>query len=220
IIWDCAVACVVLSVKFHRDVFPPHYLIPAREFGMLAPHSMSYDDLEVAQCDILGALSHSVGCVTPGQYLQDLWLALPSLRTLLAFDKGWETAQEETWAILLEAFMQPGILRFPTSLLTVCALIDGCVDVLIERYKVKFQSSNAFNSRRRPSTGAGSLIRKDRNEDLRRKASKAIHNLKMDMQELLGYTEVCHKLILGLVVLLTISKADVRYCRFWLRSAP
>ncbi|KAH9830610.1 uncharacterized protein C8Q71DRAFT_851168 [Rhodofomes roseus] len=202
VIWDCAVACVVLSVKFHRDVFPPYYLIPAREFGALASHTMSYADLEAAQCDVLDALSHSVGCVTPGQYLHDLWLALPSLRDLLAFENGWQAAQEETWAILLEAFMQRGILRFPTSLLTACALIDGCVDVLIERYKVKVHTANPYKSRRRPSSGAGRLIRKDRNEDHRRQASKAVQSFKLDLQELLGYTE-----------------ADVRYCRFWLRSA-
>ena len=62
--------------------------------------------LQTAQRDIFDALSHSLGSATPGQYLQDFWLALPSLRILLAFDDGWENAQEETWAILLEAFMR------------------------------------------------------------------------------------------------------------------
>ncbi|KZT63485.1 hypothetical protein DAEQUDRAFT_119444 [Daedalea quercina L-15889] len=202
IVWDCAIACVALSVKFHRDVFPPFYMIPAREWGALAPHTISYDDLEIAQRDILDTLSHSIGCVTPGQYLHDFWLALPSLRALLAFDKGWEAAQEEAWAILLEAFMQPDVLRFPTSLLTACALIDGCVDVLIGHYKTKLHASSSFG-RRRPSSGADGPIRKDRNVDLRKRATRAVQNVKMDAQELLGYTEV-----------------DFRYCRFWLRSAP
>lgn len=62
--------------------------------------------LQTAQRDIFDALSHSLGSPTPGQYLQDFWLALPSLKGLLAFDDGWANAQEETWAILLEAFMR------------------------------------------------------------------------------------------------------------------
>ena len=33
--------------QFQRDVFLPNYMIPAREFGALAPHSMTFDDLEV-----------------------------------------------------------------------------------------------------------------------------------------------------------------------------
>ena len=61
---------------------------------------------QTAQRDIFDALSHSLGSATPGQYLQDFWLALPSLRSLLAFDGGWASAQEQTWAILLEAFMR------------------------------------------------------------------------------------------------------------------
>ena len=53
---------------------------------------------QTAQRDIFDALSHSLGSATPGQYLQDFWLALPSLRSLLAFDGGWASAQEQTWA--------------------------------------------------------------------------------------------------------------------------
>ncbi|KAI0729487.1 hypothetical protein C8Q72DRAFT_777920, partial [Fomitopsis betulina] len=188
--WDCAVACVALSIKFHGDVFLPYYMIPAREFGALAPHAMTFDDLEAAQRDIFDVLAHSLGSATPGQYLQDFWLALPSLRALLAFDEGWKNAQEEMWAILLEAFMQTNILRFPTSLITACALIDGCVDVLIERYKVKLHAPRPASSKRRPSTGAGNLMRENRDADLRKKATKAVQGVKMDLQELLGYSEV------------------------------
>lgn len=41
---------------------------------------------QAAQRDIFDVLAHSLGSATPGQYLQDFWLALPSLRALLAFD--------------------------------------------------------------------------------------------------------------------------------------
>ncbi|KZT00176.1 uncharacterized protein LAESUDRAFT_666682, partial [Laetiporus sulphureus 93-53] len=134
IIWDVAVACLALSVKFHRDVFLPLYSIPAHEFMAIAPHSISYDDFEAAHRDVLYALSYSVGSVTPGMYMQELWEALPSLRQALGFDNGWKIAQEETWAILLEAMMQPDVLRFSMSLLTASAMIDGIIESLVHKY--------------------------------------------------------------------------------------
>lgn len=91
------------------------------EFLTLAPHEMSYDDLEVsrtsnhtpsweiraylldfksAQRDILSAFSFSMGSVTPGAYMQELWLVLPSLRGLLAVEGEWEAAQRATWELL------------------------------------------------------------------------------------------------------------------------
>lgn len=85
---------------------------------------------------------------------------------------------------------EPDILRFPTSLITACALVDGCVDVLIERYKVTLCAPRTKSSQRRPSIGAGKLMRKDRDADLRRKATRAVRGVKMDLQELLGYSEV------------------------------
>ena len=85
---------------------------------------------------------------------------------------------------------EPDILRFPTSLITACALVDGCVDVLIERYKVTLCRPRGKSSGRRPSTGAGKLMRRDCDADFRKKATKAVRNVKMDLQELLGYSEV------------------------------
>ena len=86
--------------------------------------------------------------------------------------------------------LEPDILRFPTSLITACALIDGSVDVLVERYKATLCASRAGSSGRRPSTGVGKLIRRDREANFRRKATKAVLGVKMDLQELLGYSEV------------------------------
>ncbi|OBZ66787.1 hypothetical protein A0H81_13268 [Grifola frondosa] len=152
--WDLAVACLTLSVKFHRDVLFPLDVILSNEFLALAPHSMSFEDLEVAQRDILEALSYRVGSATPGSFMEELWFALTSLRKLLDFDEGWKTAQKEAWAILTNALLsesnerpkarcdvvndlttEPDVLRFPISLLTMCALLDGITESLVHKYK-------------------------------------------------------------------------------------
>ncbi|KAF9808129.1 hypothetical protein IEO21_07965 [Rhodonia placenta] len=184
--WDTAVACMALSVKFHRDVFMPLYSINAHEFIAIAPHTMTYDDLETAHRDILYALSYSIGSVTPLAYMQELWLALPSLRKLLAFDDGWSIAQEEAWAILLEALMQPDALRFPVSLLTACATIDGAIESLILKYQSNVRSGGEIGHARRAH--------------FRTKASKAVVTVRLDIQEVLQY-----------------SDADISACRQWLR---
>ncbi|PCH37539.1 hypothetical protein WOLCODRAFT_167571 [Wolfiporia cocos MD-104 SS10] len=186
--WDIALACVTLSVKFHRDVFLPLYSIPANNFMLLAPHSLSYEDLEAAQRDILYTFSFSIGSVTPESYISELWLALPSLRSLLSFDGGWNTAQKETWAVLLEALMQPDVLRFPISLLTASALLDGVIDTLVERYKFE-------------SLVKGGHKLPDSCDAYRKRAVKASAIVALDVEELLG-----------------LSKDDVYNCRRWLRS--
>ncbi|KAJ4485341.1 hypothetical protein J3R30DRAFT_1344387 [Lentinula aciculospora] len=100
--WDVAVGCLALSVKMHRDFLPPLYPIFSFDYEELAPHDMGYGDLEAAQRDILLALSYNLGS-TPQAILDDLWIALPSLRELLDFNEGWSMVLQETWLILFEA---------------------------------------------------------------------------------------------------------------------
>ncbi len=102
--WDIAVACLALSVKFHRDVLFPLDVIYAHEFIDLAvPHKMTFEDLENAQRDVLEAVAYRIGSATPGAFMEELWAALPTLRTLLGFDAGWEGVQKEAWATLCDA---------------------------------------------------------------------------------------------------------------------
>ena len=64
VLWDCAVACLALSVKvghlyfvpsstdvvmqFHRDFLEPLIPVLSREYLRLAPHEISYENLEVS----------------------------------------------------------------------------------------------------------------------------------------------------------------------------
>ena len=57
---------------------------------------------------------------------------------------------------------EPDILRFLTSLITAYALVDGCVDVLIERYKLTLCSTRGKPTGRRPKTSACKLVQTDR----------------------------------------------------------
>ena len=47
IVWDVAISCLALSVKFHRDFLNPLTPIYSRDFLVIAPHPMSHDDFEV-----------------------------------------------------------------------------------------------------------------------------------------------------------------------------
>ncbi|KAI0325722.1 hypothetical protein GY45DRAFT_1216214, partial [Cubamyces sp. BRFM 1775] len=133
--WDVALACLTISIKFHRDVLFPLSVIYAHEFLCLAPHEVEFEDLENAQRDVLEALAYQVGSATPGAFMAELWLALPTLRRLVGFDGGWERVQEHAWEVLCEALQQNEVLSYPISLLTAAAVIGGILEALVQRYK-------------------------------------------------------------------------------------
>ncbi|KAJ3788106.1 hypothetical protein GGU10DRAFT_347011 [Lentinula aff. detonsa] len=134
--WDVAVGCLALSVKMHRDFLPPLYPIFSSDYEELAPHDMGYGDLEAAQRDIFFALSYNLGS-TPQAILDDLWIALPSLRELLNSDEGWGLVLQETWLILFETVSEPEIMDFSLSLLTAAAVIEGLVSALVRHYQIR-----------------------------------------------------------------------------------
>ncbi|KAF9222225.1 hypothetical protein BS17DRAFT_196099 [Gyrodon lividus] len=134
--WDLAIGCLALSVKLHRDVLPPLNPVYAHEFLDLAPHSMSHEDLERSQRDILYALKFSLGSCTPQAVLDELWNALPTLRRAIApIRDGWTAVQRETWEKLFEAVLEPDMLQYPITLLTAATLIDSLVFSLARQYK-------------------------------------------------------------------------------------
>ncbi|KAF8874399.1 hypothetical protein CPB84DRAFT_579837 [Gymnopilus junonius] len=100
-VWTIAVACLAISVKvcpshpglqilselhlqFHRDFLEPLIPVFAKEYLSLAPYSLTHERLETAQRDILSLFDWRLG-VTPQPVMDELWLALPSLRNLLDF---------------------------------------------------------------------------------------------------------------------------------------
>ena len=94
----------------------------ACEYLALAPRRLSYEDLEVlsfltipvfqfvddlssdqtAQRDVLSAFDYSLG-VTPQPVMDELWFSLESLRSLLDFENGWQTAMADAWCGLFDA---------------------------------------------------------------------------------------------------------------------
>ncbi|EMD37059.1 hypothetical protein CERSUDRAFT_124037 [Gelatoporia subvermispora B] len=172
--WDIAVACLTMSVKFHRDTLPPLFPTCADEFMELAPEAISYDDLETAQRDVFEALDFTLGSATPESFMQELRLALPSLRTLLSAPSSWDDVRAEAWAMLFEAVLQPDVLRFPISLLTACALFEGAVKSLETGRQNEAKPRNE---------------REKRQDDRRKKVNmQKANNVLLDMEELLGYS--------------------------------
>ncbi|TFY69732.1 hypothetical protein EVG20_g3015 [Dentipellis fragilis] len=124
LVWDFAVAAVTLSVKSNRDFLPPLRPIYARDFLVLAPHDMCYDDLEHAQRDILETLSYRLAIPTPQNFMDELYILLPALRRLIGCC-GWEKLKNMAWKQLLAAIREPDVFRFPISVLTAAVLQLG-----------------------------------------------------------------------------------------------
>ncbi|KAG1868381.1 hypothetical protein DFJ58DRAFT_678805 [Suillus subalutaceus] len=135
VIWDTALGSLALCVKFHRDFLGPLSPVYAYEFLDLARHTISYQDLEVSQRDILSACDFSLGSITPQGLMDELWLALPTLRKATEPVKdGWKSVQVEIWNRLFDALTEPDVLQFPVSLLTASALLDGLIIAIALHY--------------------------------------------------------------------------------------
>ncbi|KAI0718555.1 hypothetical protein C8T65DRAFT_803825 [Cerioporus squamosus] len=176
--WDVAVACLALSVKFHRDVLFPLDVIYVDEFLDLAPHEIEFEDLETAQRDVLEAITYRVGSATPGAFMAELWAALSTLRSLVGFDGGWDAVQEEAWGILNDALQQPELLQYPSSLVTGAAVIEGVLEVLQRRYKTTGVD------------GRGKPVGKRDARSLRKAALKCSRGVRLDIQDVLHVSKV------------------------------
>ncbi|KAJ7272791.1 hypothetical protein C8J57DRAFT_259459 [Mycena rebaudengoi] len=145
--WDVATACLALSVKIHRDVLEPLSPVCSWEFEEIAPHEITYNELESAQRDVLATFDYSLGD-TPQPVMDELWNALPSLRQLLDYEGGWNHAQNQAWGRLLDAVLEPDVLRFPISLLTAAALAEALILTLLTKYEYDVSSHRHFVLRR------------------------------------------------------------------------
>ncbi|KAJ7765786.1 hypothetical protein B0H16DRAFT_1524400 [Mycena metata] len=196
VVWDCCVACLAISVKLHRDVLQPLEPVLSWEFEALAPHHMSFDELETAQRDILETFAFSLGG-TPQPILDELWIALPSLQHLLHFENGWGFTQKETWWRLNDAVLEPDILQFPVSLLTVAALTEALVSALVSKYEYDASHTQVVRRRR----NRYSMDSKKR-EKYAIEAEEEMEGVVQDIQAVIG-----------------ISDERLRTCRRWLRAA-
>ncbi|CDO74820.1 hypothetical protein BN946_scf184353.g1, partial [Trametes cinnabarina] len=172
--WDMAVACLAISIKFHRDVLYPLDIIYAHEYLALAPHELTFEDLENAQRDVLEALAFRIsGGSSPCAYISELWEALPMLRRLVAFDDGWDRVQEHAWDMLCEALQSPEVLQYPISILTAVSVMEGILKTLAWRYK-----TTGVDSR-------GRAVKRRDTKSLRKAAVKASRTVKLDIQDIL-----------------------------------
>ncbi|EJC99455.1 uncharacterized protein FOMMEDRAFT_148678 [Fomitiporia mediterranea MF3/22] len=164
IVWDVAISCLAIAIKYNRDFLSPFSPVYAREFLVLAPHPMSHDDFEISQKDVLQALEYEIRDVTPGPFMQEIWASLSSFRKLLSFSDGWEITQMNAWHILNASMTASEMLQFPISLLTAGALVEGAVVALIDLYEQDADSLNSENSSRNEAESVIDDIVKDINE--------------------------------------------------------
>lgn len=136
-IWDYAVAAIALAVKMHRDSHAPLKPIFGNHFLALACHEMSFEDLEWAQRHLLLYFSYNLCIPTPQAFIEELPLALPTLRDTLESEHEREDVLSETWKQLIAAARWPSMLRFPVSLLTATALIEAIKRVTRRRLSFK-----------------------------------------------------------------------------------
>ncbi|PIL29208.1 hypothetical protein GSI_09257 [Ganoderma sinense ZZ0214-1] len=104
--------------------------------------------------------------------MEELWEALPTLRRLVGFDGGWDGVQRKAWDVLCDALQQQDLLRFPISLLTAAAIMEGVLDALVKRYK-----STGRDSRGKPCKRDSASSRKA--------AMKCSRDVRLDVQEVL-----------------------------------
>lgn len=193
---------------------------------------------QAAQRDIFDVLAHSLGSATPGQYLQDFWLALPSLRALLAFDEGWKNAQEEMWAILLEAFMRasshprglvgngidfPQRRTYSASPPLLSQLVPSSMAALM------FLSSgtkSSYTPRAPPHRSAGRARARETScgrtatRTSGRRQRRRFRGLRWTCRNYWGILRFVFHIQARKGTDFMVDQADVRYCRYWLRSAP
>ena len=104
----------------HRDSYAPLKPIFGYHFLALAHHEMRFENLEVcklgkgkvllfrdslqlAQRRLLRHFSYSIGMPIPQEFLDELLVALPTLRYTLGSDRTWKDVLNETWKQLIAA---------------------------------------------------------------------------------------------------------------------
>ncbi|KAL0945252.1 hypothetical protein HGRIS_000762 [Hohenbuehelia grisea] len=205
VVLDTAAGCLAISVKLHRDTLWPLNPVHADEFVLLGEHEFTYEDLEAATRDVIEAFSGYLGD-SPQPILDEVWLALPSLRQMLNFEGGWVRARKDVWGRLLEAVREPDVLRFPMTLLTAAALVDALISTLLERANYLSE----WNGETRPlgfdaANEVASDVRKKHrqpaqalHERRRVRMSRKIEGVVYDLQAVLG-----------------IADDDLKTCRKW-----
>lgn len=89
---------------------------------------------------------YSLG-VTPQPVMDELWFSLESLRSLLSFENGWQTAMADAWCSLFDAICGMTISLFScssTDIFTYHLIRTGCTKVLnIHAYSCGFNGRDS-----------------------------------------------------------------------------
>lgn len=164
----------------------------------------SYIDFhQVAQRDILSACGFSLGSITPQGLMDELWLALPTLRKAAEPVKnGWKSVQVEIWNRLFDALIEPDVLQFPVSLLTASALLDGLIIAIARHYRSEAKMTAWRNSGCRCPAPSACTENTSKQVPWQVYESKAMDAVK--------------DVVLDLTDVLEIRNDDLERCRVWM----
>ncbi|KAL0948509.1 hypothetical protein HGRIS_011070 [Hohenbuehelia grisea] len=205
VVLDTAAGCLAISVKLHRDTLWPLNPVHADEFVLLGEHEFTYEDLEAATRDVIEAFSGYLGD-SPQPILDEVWLALPSLRQMLDFEGGWVRARKDIWGRLLEAVREPDVLRFPMTLLTAAALVDALISTLLER--ANYLSEWNGETRRLGLDAANEVASDVRKKH--RQPAQALHERRR-----VRMSRKIEGVVYDLQAVLGIADDDLKTCRNW-----
>ncbi|KAF6756761.1 hypothetical protein DFP72DRAFT_1115687 [Ephemerocybe angulata] len=139
--------------------------------------------VKAAQRDVLKALDFSLGD-SPQAILDELWIALPSLRQALNFDGGWNAVQKEVWFRLFDIIYAPDVLQYAQSRLVGVALIDSLVPCLASRYE--YEAVWHVKAIRRARDQRAEMNAKAR---FRKRAVEDAEGIISDIQAVVGITD-------------------------------
>jgi len=219
-----AMGCLAIAVKFHHDFLPPLLPIFADDFMSMAHCSLTHEELEESQTDVLQCFDYQVYDTTPHVYFNELYEALPSLRRLLKFKDGWYTVKVRTWDILEKVVFEDDMLVYPTSHLTAAALTVSIIEALKEEFEREAIAQRLHDAQKRlasyrPSEKRGELQYPEDADDEADDEVDELDDVSLDGNRS-AYAFSARRVSEGVVgeirELLEIPESDFQKCREWL----
>ncbi|KAB5595198.1 hypothetical protein CTheo_1276 [Ceratobasidium theobromae] len=120
------------SLQFHRDFLPPLLPMMAEQFLDLLGdrHPITFDDFEAStlvQNTIMRSFNYTINQPTPQAYLEELWIACPTLQNIQDENLELHRTNLKCQALdLLEAcLLEYGAIEYPVAHLTAGALLEA-----------------------------------------------------------------------------------------------
>ncbi|KAF9511172.1 hypothetical protein BS47DRAFT_1347048 [Hydnum rufescens UP504] len=89
----------------YHDFTDPLHPIRSATFRSLARYSVSHEDFEIVQRHVFRSLDYEIYNTTPHAYFQEIFDALPSVRSLIRFSDSWAQVMDLAWNMMHSAML-------------------------------------------------------------------------------------------------------------------